>query len=104
LYSNSGFIKEQLWLKINSESESLETVILDLNSSPRIDTAGARFLKHLFIDLKTKNITLKIAEARSEVRDTLRAVGLEVLLGHFSRSVSVDDLAVNVIKKETPDT
>jgi SulP family sulfate permease len=98
LYFNSEFIKEQLWNKINGESDSLKTVILDLNSSPRIDIAGARFLKHLFIDLKAKNITLKIAEARSEVRDTLRAEGLEVLLGHISRSVSVDDLVVQATK------
>jgi SulP family sulfate permease len=100
LYFNSEFIKEQLWNKINDESHSLKTVILDLNSSPRIDIAGARFLKLLFIDLKTKNISLKIAEARSEVRDTLRAEGLEVLLGHISRSVSVDDLVVEAIKKQ----
>jgi SulP family sulfate permease len=99
LYFNSEFIKEQLWLKINSESESIKTVILDLNSSPRIDIAGARFLKHLFTDLKAKNISLKIAEARSEVRDSLRAEGLEVLLGHISRSVSVDDLVAEAIKK-----
>jgi len=98
LYFNSEFIKEQLWLKINSEFESLKTVILDLNSSPRIDIAGARFLKHLFIDLKEKNISLKIAEARSEVRDSLRAEGLEGLLGHISRSVSVDDLVVEATK------
>lgn len=100
LYFNSEFIKEQLWLKINSESDSLKTVILDLNSSPHIDIAGARFLKHLFIDLKAKNISLKIAEARAEVRDSLRAEGLEVLLGHISRSVSVDDLVVGAVQNK----
>lgn len=96
-YFNTEFIKEQIWEKINVESESLKAVILDLNSSPRIDIAGARFLKQLFIDLKAKNISLKIAEARSEVRDTLRSENLEVLLGHISRGVSVDDLVVSAI-------
>jgi SulP family sulfate permease len=98
LYFNSEYIKEQIWEKIYSESDSLKTVILDLNSSPRIDITGARFLKHLFVDLKAKNVSLKIAEARSEVRDILRAEGLEVLLGHISRSVSVDDLVVSAIQ------
>jgi len=98
LYFNSEYIKEQIWEKIYSESDSLKTVILDLNSSPRIDITGARFLKHLFVDLKAKNVSLKIAEARSEVRDILRAEGLEELLGHISRSVSVDDLVVSAIK------
>ncbi|PJJ10047.1 high affinity sulfate transporter 1 [Flavobacterium sp. 1] len=96
-YFNTEHIKEQIWEKINSESDSVKAVILDLNSSPRIDIAGARFLKQLFIDLKSRNISLKIAEARSEVRDALRSENLETLLGHISRSVSVDDLVVSAI-------
>ncbi|MBO9582877.1 MAG: sulfate permease [Flavobacterium sp.] len=91
-YFNAEYIKEQILEKIYSEPNSLRTVILDLNSSPRIDIAGARFLKTLFVDLQSKDITLKIAEARSDVRDSLRAENLEMLFGHISRSVSVDDL------------
>ena len=98
LYFNVEFIKERIWQKINNEDKPLRTVLLDLNSSPRIDIAGARFLKHLFMDLKAKNIYLKIAEARAEVRDSLRAEDLEILLGHISRSVSVDDLVVQATK------
>ncbi|WP_268848284.1 SulP family inorganic anion transporter [Flavobacterium aestivum] len=99
-YFNAEYIKEQIWEKIYSEADSLKTVILDLNSSPHIDIAGARFLKHLFLDLKARNISLKIAEARSEVRDCLRAENLEALLGHISRSVSVDDLVVLAIQNK----
>ncbi|PWA11647.1 SulP family inorganic anion transporter [Flavobacterium laiguense] len=98
LYFNSEYIKEQIWAKINRETNPLKTIILDLNSSPHIDIAGARFLKHLFLDLKAKNISLKIAEARSEVRDILRDENLESLLGHISRFVSVDDLVVEATK------
>ena len=98
-YFNAEYIKERILEKIYSEQDSLKTVILDLNSSPRIDIAGARFLKNLFIDLQTKNITLKIAEARSDVRDSLRAENLEILFGHISRSVSVDDLVQLSIKE-----
>jgi SulP family sulfate permease len=98
LYFNVEYVKEQLWLKINSETNPLKTIILDLNSSPYIDISGARFLKQLFLDLKAKNISLKIAEARAEVRDSLRAEDLEILLGHISRSVSVDDLVVEATK------
>ncbi len=101
LYFNVENIKEQIWEKINSGIDPLKTVILDLNSSPRVDIAGARFLKHLFMELKQKNISLKIAEARSEVRDILRSEDLEELLGHISRFVSVDDLVVEATKKES---
>lgn len=97
-YFNAEYIKERILEKIYSEEDSLKTVILDLNSSPRIDIAGARFLKNLFIDLQAKSITLKIAEARSDVRDSLRAENLEILFGHISRSVSVDDLVQHTLQ------
>lgn len=97
-YFNVEYIKEQIWEKIYSEETALKMVIVDLNSSPTIDIAGVRFLKQLFMDLQAKNITLKIAEARSEVRDSLRAENMEALVGHISRSVSVDDLVVNAVK------
>jgi sulfate permease, SulP family len=94
LYFNVENIKNQIWEQINSEVNPIKTVILDLNSAPHVDIAGARFLKQLYIDLKNKDIVLKIAEARSEVRDILRAENLEDLLGHISRFISVDDLVV----------
>jgi high affinity sulfate transporter 1 len=99
LYFNVENIKEEIWKKINTETNPIKTVILDLNSSPHVDIAGARFLKQLFIDLKKKKMSLKIAEARSEVRDILRSENLEDLLGHISRFVSVDDLVVDATKQ-----
>lgn len=99
LYFNVENIKEEIWTKIDTVTHPIKTVILDLNSSPHVDIAGARFLKQLFIDLKKKKIVLKIAEARSEVRDILRSENLEDLLGHISRFVSVDDLVMEATKK-----
>lgn len=99
LYFNSENIKENIWAKINYETQPLQTVILDLSSSPHVDISGVRFLKQMFNDLKAKNISFKIAEARSEVRDILRAEKMEVLLGHISRFVSVDDLVVEATKE-----
>lgn len=57
----------------------MKTIILDLNSSPYV----------------------VIAEARSEVRDILRSENLEELMGHISSSVSVNDLAVEVTRKNS---
>ena len=99
-YFNVENIKEQLWKKINNEPYTLHTVLFDLGSSPKIDLAGVRFFKQFFMDLKAKNISLKVTEARAEVRDNLRAEGLEMLLGHISRSVSVDDLVLSAIQKK----
>ena len=101
LYFNVENIKEQIWAKINGETNAIKTVIIDLNSSPLVDISGTRFLKNLFNDLKAKNIALKIAEARSEVRDIMRSENLEELLGHISRFVSVDDLVTESTKNNS---
>lgn len=98
LYFNSQFVREQIWTELTADEGNIKTVILDLNSSPRVDITGARFLKRLFLDLKAKGIALKIAEARSEVRDILRVEKLEELYGHISRFVSVDDLVQEAVK------
>lgn len=92
LYFNADFIREEIMSKIDASSGTIKTVLFDMNSTPRIDMTGARLLKRLYIDLKAKGITLKIAEARAEVRDKLRSENLEELLGQISRFVSIDDL------------
>ena len=92
LYFNVENIRNILWSKILSSEASLKTVIWDLSSSSSVDLAGARLIRRLYQDLAAKGISFKIAEAYSGVRDTLRAEGLEHLLGHISRKASVSDL------------
>ncbi|TMI64667.1 MAG: sulfate permease [Bacteroidetes bacterium] len=97
-YFNADFIREVIMSKIKKANNSVNTIIFDLSSSPHIDIAGARLLKRLFTDLNAKGITLKIAEARSEVRDKLRSEKLEDFFGHFSRFISVHDLVEESVK------
>ena len=92
LYFNTNYINEEIWTKLNLEGENIKLLIFDLNSSPYIDIAGVRFFKNIFLDLKAIGISLKIAEAHSEVRDKLRSEKMEKLLGSITRFVSVDDL------------
>ncbi|NDP27351.1 MAG: STAS domain-containing protein, partial [Flavobacterium sp.] len=100
LYFNTDNISDEIWAKINSETENIKLIIFDLNSSPFIDIAGVRFFKSLFLDLKAIGISLKIAEARSEVRDKLRSENMEELLGNITRFISVDDLVQEALNKE----
>ena len=71
-----------------------------MSSSPSIDIAGLRFLRQLFLELKEKGVTLKIAEARSEVRDVLRIEKLDLLFGPISRFDSVDELVIESSKNK----
>ena len=61
-------------------------------SSPYVDVAGARMLRELDDELAAACIALRLAEARSGVRDMLRAEGIEERVGYFGRRVSVDDV------------
>jgi sulfate permease, SulP family len=92
LYFNTENIHNRVWEKILQSDETLKTVIWDFSTTPYVDIAGAKLIKRLYLDLKSKGISLKIAEAHASVRDMLRAEEIEYLLGHISRKVSVDDL------------
>ncbi len=92
LYFNIENIHSRIWEKILKSDESFKTVIWDFSTTPYVDIAGARLIKRLYLDLQSKGIALKIAEAHASVRDMLRAEEIEYLLGHISRKISVDDL------------
>ncbi|MEI7981375.1 MAG: sulfate permease [Bacteroidota bacterium] len=91
-YFNVENIRKDIWLKLQSPGTSIKTVICDLSTSPYVDRAGAAMLKRLYLELKAKGISFRIAEAHAQVRDMLRAEELEGLVGHISRKDSVDEL------------
>jgi SulP family sulfate permease len=93
-YFNEENVRKAIWNEIYASEERLRFVIWDLSTSPLIDISGARLIKKLYLDLKSKGIVLKIAEAHSGVRDILRAEDLEELMGHISRKISVNDLVI----------
>jgi SulP family sulfate permease len=93
-YFNEENVRKAIWNEIYASEERLRCVIWDLSTSPSIDISGARLIKKLYLDLKSKDIVLKIAEAHAGVRDILRAEDLEELTGHISRKISVNDLVI----------
>jgi SulP family sulfate permease len=92
LYFNVENVRNAVWSKITGSDSSLHTVVWDLSTSPFVDREGARMIKRLYLDLKSKGISFRIAEAHADVRDMLRAEETENLLGHISRKDSVDEL------------
>jgi sulfate permease, SulP family len=94
-YFNVDNVRKAIINKLKDTEEELHCLIWDLSTSPSIDISGARLIKKLYIDLKSKGIVLKIAEAHAGVRDILRAEELEELTGHISRKISVNDLVLD---------
>jgi high affinity sulfate transporter 1 len=101
LYFNVDNIRHVVWSKILESDSSLKTVIMDLGTSPYVDRAGAKMIKRLYLDLQTKGILLRIAEARATVRDMLRSEEIEHLVGHISRKDSIDDLVTDSLVEDS---
>jgi carbonic anhydrase len=103
VYFNVTNIYNTVWSKIKENQDTLKVVIFDLSTSANIDSSGARLIKRLYFNLQKKEITFKVAEAHSEVRDMLRIEGIEHLLGHVSRRDTLHDVVVGTIGESEPD-
>lgn len=103
VYFNVAYVYRTVWNKIKESDSSLKTVIFDLSTSATIDSSGARLIKRLYENLKSKGIELKVAEAHSEVRDILRHEDIEHLLGHVSRRDTLHDVVAVTVGEAEPD-
>lgn len=92
VYFNSSYVYSHVWPKIAEQTDTLKLVIFDLSTSAYVDSAGAKLIKRLFLNLEAKGILFKVAEAHSEVRDILRFEDIEHLLGHVSRRDSIHEI------------
>ena len=92
VYFNASYVYSHVWPQISAQSDSLKLVIFDLSTSAYIDSAGAKLIKRLFLNLEAKGVLFKVAEAHSEVRDVLRFEDIEHLLGHVSRRDSIHEI------------
>lgn len=91
LYFNVDYVRQSVWAGVRRR-EDLQVVVGDLSNAPHVDVAGARMLSELQKDLAALGIALRLAEARSRVRDLLRAAGLEAQTGYFGRHLSLDQV------------
>lgn len=103
VYFNVAYVYNTVWKKIIESDREIRTIIIDLSTSATVDSSGAKLIKRLFINLKARGIELRIAEARSGVRDILRYEGIEHLVGHISRRDNLHDEVVNAIGDIEPD-
>jgi MFS superfamily sulfate permease-like transporter len=75
-YFNVQNVKAEI-LSQAGANPGLKRVILDLSTSANIDLAGGRMLNDLHRELAGRRIELKLAEVHGDVRDMLRAEGLQ---------------------------
>jgi SulP family sulfate permease len=75
-YFNAQNVRNYITEQIANRAE-IKLVVIDLSTSANVDLAGARMLAELEEYLTHAGISLKLAETHGDVRDILRAQGLE---------------------------
>jgi sulfate permease, SulP family len=91
VYFNADHVRESVLAEVRKSRPAPNVVICDLSAAPIVDLAGAEMLKELAHELHSKDIQLRIVEARSKVRDKLRIEGLEDRIGRIDRFTTVAD-------------
>ncbi|HXJ35030.1 MAG TPA: SulP family inorganic anion transporter [Candidatus Eisenbacteria bacterium] len=92
MYFNIDHVLREVLRHVDAQPQPVRLVVCDLSTSPYVDLAGARMLERLSAELAARGATLRLAEARSTVRDVLRLEGVDATAGPISRRISVADV------------
>jgi high affinity sulfate transporter 1 len=89
-YFNIEHVHDAVMDKVASESVRPRLVLCDLSTSPYVDLQGGHMLAGLASELESTGVRMRVVEARSSVRDRLRAEGLDEKLGGVNRFSTVN--------------
>ncbi|HTQ51861.1 MAG TPA: SulP family inorganic anion transporter [Candidatus Acidoferrales bacterium] len=95
LYFNMDHVRDAIAERVRTEAAPPRLVVLDLSAAPHVDMHGAHMLAELAGELTAAGIQVQAVEARSSVRDRLRAEGVETRLGGVNRFTTVADAVDN---------
>jgi sulfate permease, SulP family len=93
LYFNVDHVRDRFFELLNARGEGVKLAIFFLGTSPNVDLAGAELLEELHHTLRERGIAFRLAEARGDVRETLRAAGFEE---HCFRVVPIQPVATAI--------
>jgi SulP family sulfate permease len=77
LYFNVEHVRDRFFELLGARGEGVKLAVYFLGSSPLVDLAGAELLEGLHHTLRERGIAFRLAEARGDVRETLRRAGFE---------------------------
>jgi SulP family sulfate permease len=91
LYFNAEHVRDTVAARLHAESAPPKIVVLDLSASPHMDIQACGVVMNMADDIKAAGARLQIVEARSSVRDRLRAEGIDEHVSEVNRFTSVAD-------------
>ena len=102
LYFNTNDIRQKIMSAVDLGYPDIKEVVLDLSAAPYVDVAGSTMLCALAKQLSEKNVALKLADVRSDVRDILRKQQMEEIIGPIQRQANLAEV-VNAFEKQNQD-
>src|SRR5881227_2443701 len=91
LYFNAEHVRDTVAARLHAGTAPPKIVVLDLSASPHMDIQACGVVMNMADDIKAVGARLQIVEARSSVRDRLRAEGIEEHVSQVNRFTSVAD-------------
>ncbi|PYV94889.1 MAG: DNA repair protein [Acidobacteria bacterium] len=101
LYFNAEHVRDMVAARLRAEATPPKIVILDLSASPHMDIQACGVVMNMADDIKAVGARVQIVEARSSVRDRLRAEGMEEHVSQVNRFTSVADAVEDFQKAAT---
>jgi MFS superfamily sulfate permease-like transporter len=98
IYFNVDHVRDTIAERVQAENPPPRLVVIDLSAAPRVDLQSAHTLAGLADELRASGVRVQVVEARSSVRDRLRAEGLDERLGGINRFTAVADVVDNFQK------
>ena len=77
LYFNVEHVRDRFFELLGARGDGVRLAVFFLGSCPAVDLAGAELLEELHHGLRHRGIAFRLAEARGDVRETLRRAGFE---------------------------
>jgi SulP family sulfate permease len=102
LYFNSEFVRETFMARLKAQTSPTTLAIWCLATTPYVDLAGAETLEQLHAQLHARGITLALAEARGQVREQLRVVGLEKTFGPIRENATIPSIVAPWLASARP--
>jgi MFS superfamily sulfate permease-like transporter len=77
LYFNVEHVRDRFFELLDARGEGVKLAVFFMGTTPGVDLAGAELLEELHQAMRARGIAFRLAEARGELRDTLRRAGFE---------------------------
>jgi MFS superfamily sulfate permease-like transporter len=98
LYFNMDHVRDTIGERVRAAAPPPRLVVLDLSAAAYVDMHAAHMLAELAGELRAAGTAFQAVEARSGVRDRLRAEGVDEQLGGVNRFTTVADVVAGAVK------